>query len=142
MADELQIGYNQSYILTFTKYVASLEAKAARKQALLEDARLCKIVVEENKERRCVEKEKRCHERFEERAANKRKKAYWKIVKCDGHGDNIHDFIRRSAQNPTMILQSPNNLTVSNTCRYNQRTAILREKFKRRGKIHVWLKHQ
>jgi hypothetical protein len=56
MADELQIGYNQSYILTFTKYVASLEAKAARKQALLEDARLCKIVVEENKERRCVRK--------------------------------------------------------------------------------------
>jgi Fe-S-cluster-containing dehydrogenase component len=41
----------------------SLEAKAAWKQALLEESRLRKIVAEENKERRHMEKlekEKRC----------------------------------------------------------------------------------
>ena len=71
---EPQIDYNQSYILTSDEYVASLEAKAAQKQAILEDSQLRKIAVEENKERRRIEKlekEKRCQERAEERVANK-----------------------------------------------------------------------
>jgi hypothetical protein len=38
-----QIDYSRSYILTSDEYVASLEAKAARKQTLLEEARLKKI---------------------------------------------------------------------------------------------------
>jgi hypothetical protein len=48
---EPQIDYNQSYIFTSNKFVASLEAKIEQKQALLEEAWLCKIAVEENKER-------------------------------------------------------------------------------------------
>ena len=60
---EPQTDYSQSYILTSNEYVASLEAKATRKQALLEEAHVRKIAVEENKEKRRVEKlekEKRC----------------------------------------------------------------------------------
>jgi hypothetical protein len=134
---EPQIDYSQSYILTSDEYVASLEAKAARKQAILEDSRLRKIAAEENKERRRMEKlekEKRCQERAEERAVNKREKAYWKKMKHDGWGDKLHDFIRKSAQNPAMTLYSPKNLAVPNICRYNQRVAMLRAKFKKEGK--------
>jgi hypothetical protein len=53
-AIEPQIDYSQSYILTSDEYVASLEAKVAQKQALLEDTRLRKIAAEEGKERRHV----------------------------------------------------------------------------------------
>jgi hypothetical protein len=110
-----------------------LEAKAAWKQALLEDARLQKIAAEENKERRHVEKlekDNRCQKRCEEQAANKWEKAYWEKVKHDEWGDKLHDFIKRSAQNPTMTLVIPKNLAVPNICRYNQRVAMLRAKFK------------
>jgi hypothetical protein len=68
------IDYSQSYILTSDEYVASLEAKATKRQTLVEDARLRKLAAEENKKRRRMEKlekEKRCLERVEERAAKK-----------------------------------------------------------------------
>jgi hypothetical protein len=51
-------------------------------------------------------------------------------VKRDGWVDKLHDFIRRSAQNPAMTLYSPKNLAVPNIYRYNQRVAMLRAKFK------------
>jgi hypothetical protein len=52
VAGEPQIDYNQSYILTSDKFIASVEAKATRKQVLLEEARLCKIATKETKKRR------------------------------------------------------------------------------------------
>jgi hypothetical protein len=55
-------------------------------------------------------------------------------LKRDEWDDKLHDFIRRSAQNPAMTLHSPKNLLVSNIYRYNQRVAILRAKFKKEGK--------
>jgi hypothetical protein len=55
-------------------------------------------------------------------------------VKRDGWGDKLHDFIKRSAQNPTITLLLPKNLEVPNICRYNQRVAMLRAKFKKQGK--------
>jgi hypothetical protein len=45
-------------------------------------------------------------------------------------GNKLHDFIKRSAQNLGMTLQIPKNLTVPNICRYNQKIAMLRAKFK------------
>ena len=47
---ELQIDYSRSYILISDEYMASLEAKAACKQALIEEARVHKIAAEESKE--------------------------------------------------------------------------------------------
>jgi hypothetical protein len=49
---EPQIDYSRSYILTFDEYVASLEAKVAKKQAVLEEAKARKIASEETKEQR------------------------------------------------------------------------------------------
>jgi hypothetical protein len=42
--------------LTSDEYVASLEAKAARKQALLEESRVRKIAAEDSKEQRRLQK--------------------------------------------------------------------------------------
>jgi hypothetical protein len=66
-----------SHILTSDEYVASLEAKAAHKQALMEEARIRKIATEDSKERRRLqklEKMQKAKERSEERAANKHEK--------------------------------------------------------------------
>ena len=96
-----------------------------------------KFVAEENKERRCLEKlekERKGKKRAEEQAANKLEKAYWEKVKHDGWGDKLHDFIKRSAQDPSMVWQTPKNLAVPSICRYNQRVAMLRAKFKKEGK--------
>jgi hypothetical protein len=52
--------------------VASLEAKVAKKQQLLEEARLRKLVTKENKEKRRLEKlekERSVKERAQERVA-------------------------------------------------------------------------
>jgi hypothetical protein len=51
-----QIDYSRSHILTSDEYVPSLEAKAARKQALLEEARVRKIASEDSKERSRLQK--------------------------------------------------------------------------------------
>jgi hypothetical protein len=40
---EPQIDFSKNYILTFEEYVASLETKASRKQALQEEAQLRKV---------------------------------------------------------------------------------------------------
>jgi hypothetical protein len=53
---EPQIDYSRSHILTSEEFVASLEAKAAKKQQLLEEARLRKIAGEENREKKRLEK--------------------------------------------------------------------------------------
>jgi hypothetical protein len=53
---EPQIDYSMSYIITSDEYVATLEAKTAHKQALLEEARIKRTAVEENKERRKLQK--------------------------------------------------------------------------------------
>jgi hypothetical protein len=78
-ASELQTDYSMSHILTSDDYVASLEAKAARKQALMEEARARKIATKDSKERRRLqklEKMQKAKERSEERAAKKYKKDY------------------------------------------------------------------
>ena len=79
--DEPQINYSMSHILTSDEYVASLEAKAARKQALMEEEKVHKIATEDSKERcklQKLEKMQKAKERYEERAASKREKEYWK----------------------------------------------------------------
>jgi hypothetical protein len=48
---EPQIDYIMSYIFTSDEYMASLEAKLARKQALLKEARVYKIAAKESKEK-------------------------------------------------------------------------------------------
>jgi hypothetical protein len=134
---EPQIDYSRSHILTSDEYVASLEAKAARKQALLEEARVRKIASEDSKERRKLqklEKMQKAKERTEKRAANKREKDYWEQVKRNGWGDKLHEFIKASAQNPALSLRTPHNLAVPPICRYNQKIAMLRSKFKAEGK--------
>jgi hypothetical protein len=77
---EPQIDYSRSHILTSDEFVASLEAKAAHKQALLEEAQARRTAAEDNKEMRRLEKlekERRCREHAEERAAKKLEKQYW-----------------------------------------------------------------
>jgi hypothetical protein len=69
-----------------------------------------------------------------ERAANKCEKDYWEQVKRNGWGDKLHEFIKASAQNPALSLCTPHNLAVPPICRYNQRIAMLRSKFKVEGK--------
>jgi hypothetical protein len=49
-------------------------------------------------------------------------------VKRDGWGDKLHDFIK------ALPLRTPHNLAVPHVCRYNQRVAMLRAKFKAEGK--------
>jgi hypothetical protein len=74
---EPRIDYSRSHILTYDEFVASLEAKATRKQALLEEVEARRLLTKENKEVRRLEKldrEKRCKERAEELAAKRRKK--------------------------------------------------------------------
>jgi hypothetical protein len=46
---ESKIDYSKSHILISDEFVASLEAKAARKQALLEEAETRRLPAEENK---------------------------------------------------------------------------------------------
>ena len=134
---EPQIDYSSSHTLTFDEYMASLEAKAAQKQALLEEARVRKIASEDSKERRKLqklEKMQKANERIEERVANKREKDYREQVKRNGWGDKLHEFIKASAQNPALSLRTPHNFAIPPICRYNQRIAMLRSKFKAQGK--------
>jgi hypothetical protein len=76
---EPQIDFSKSYILTSEEYMASLEAKASRKQALHEEARFHKVAAEASKENRRLEKlqkEAKSKARAKERAANKRYNDY------------------------------------------------------------------
>jgi hypothetical protein len=59
-----------------------------------------------------MEKLEKAKERSEERAANKREKEYWEQVKHNGWCVKLHDFIKASAQNPTLNLHTPQNLIV------------------------------
>jgi hypothetical protein len=64
-----------NHILTSEEFVASLEAKAARKEALAEEVRVKRIAAEANKERHKQEKLEKAaatHEHRKERAHNKR----------------------------------------------------------------------
>jgi hypothetical protein len=119
---EPQIDYSRSYILTSEEYVSSLEAKASRKQALQEEARLLKIAADENKENcrlQKLEKTAKNKARTKERATNKRYNDYWEKVKHDGWGDKLHNLIKANMRNPTPNLRIPQNLVVPNICRYN-----------------------
>ena len=88
-----------------------MEAKVVQKQALLVDTGLCN---KENWWMEKLDKKKRCQKQSEEWAANKQEKAYWKKVKHYGWGNKLYNFIRISAQNLDMTLQSPQNLAISN----------------------------
>jgi hypothetical protein len=55
-------------------------------------------------------------------------------VKRNGWDDKLHEFIKASATNPSLNLCTQHNLEVPPICRYNQRTAMLRSKFKAEGK--------
>jgi hypothetical protein len=134
---EPQIDYSRSHILTSDEFVASLEAKAAQKQAILEEAHSRRRTIEETKEMHRLEKlqrEKRCRERAEERAANKREKECWKKIRHDGWGDKLHELIKLNTNHPGMHVRTPYNLAVPQVCRYNQRIAMLKAKFKKEGK--------
>jgi hypothetical protein len=134
---EPQIDFSKSYILTFEEYMASLEAKAFRKQALQEEARLSKVAADASKENHrleMVQKEAKSKARAEERAANKSYNDYWEKVKRDGWGDSLHALIKANRRNPSLNLRTPKNLAVPSICRYNQKIAMLRAQFKREGK--------
>jgi hypothetical protein len=134
---EPQIDFSKSYILTSEEYMASLEAKASKKQALQEESYLRKLAAEESKEARRLEKLEKAAKskaRAEERATNKRYNDYWDRVKRNGWGDKLHELIKSSVRNPALNLRTPQNLAVPNICRYNQKIAMLRAKFKREGK--------
>jgi hypothetical protein len=49
-------------------------------------------------------------------------------------GDKLHELIKSSVRNPALNLRTPQNLVVPNSCRYNQKIAMLQAKFKREGK--------
>lgn len=55
-----QVNYSCNYILTSDEFVVLLEAKAAHKNQLVEEAWLRKIVVEESREKRRLEKLEKC----------------------------------------------------------------------------------
>jgi hypothetical protein len=134
---EPQIDFSKSYILTSEEYMASLEAKASRKQALQEEARLHKVAADASKENRRLEKvqkEAKSKARALGRAANKRYNDYWEKVKRDGWDDSLHELIKANKRNPSLNLRTPKNLAVPSICRYNQKIAILRARFKREGK--------
>jgi hypothetical protein len=134
---EPQIDYNRSHILTSDEFLAFLVAKAVRKQVLLEEAQARKIAAEDNKEMRRLEKlekERRCLERTEQRAAKKLEKQYWDKVKRDGWGDKLHKLIKASIHQEAIPGRNPYDLSVPQVCRYNQRIAILRTKFKKKEK--------
>jgi hypothetical protein len=59
---EPQIDYSRSHILTSEEFMASLEAKAAKKQQLLEEARFRKIAGEENMKKKRLEKQEKGEE--------------------------------------------------------------------------------
>jgi hypothetical protein len=134
---EPQIDFSKSYILTSEEYMALLEAKASRKQALQEEARLRKVAADASKENRRLEKvqkEAKSKARALDRAANKRYNDYWEKVKRDGWGDSLHELIKANKRNPSLNLRTPKNLAVPSICKYNQKIAMLRARFKREGK--------
>jgi hypothetical protein len=85
-----------------------------------------------------LEKKKRCLERATERVAKRRERQYWKKVKRDGWGDKLHKMIKANIHQEAIPGRTPYNLSVPQVCRYNQRIAMLRAKFKREGK-DPWL---
>lgn len=96
---EPQIDYTMSYILTFDEYMASLEAKLARKQALLKEAKVCKIAAKENKEKwklQKLEKLYKTKEWFVERATIICEKDYWEPVKRNRWSYKLHKFVKAS----------------------------------------------
>ena len=134
---ELKIDYNRCHILISDEFVAFLEAKIACKQALIQEVEMHRVAAEENKEVCKLEKlqrEKRSRLRAEECASNKRNKQYWKKVKHDGWGDKLHEFIKANSEEAGMHVRTPYNLAVLLVCKYNQRIAMLRRKFKREEK--------
>jgi hypothetical protein len=46
----------------------------------------------------------------------------------------VINYLRVSAQNPNITLRTPQNLVVPSVCRYNQRIAMLRARFKKKRK--------
>jgi hypothetical protein len=103
----------------------------------LEEAQARWVAAEENKEMRKLEKlekERRCKLRIEEQAASKREKEYWEKVKRDRWGNKLHEFIKSNFHYATIPLRTPYNLAIPQICRYNQKIAMLREKFKKEGK--------
>jgi hypothetical protein len=79
ISSESQFDYSRSHILTSDDFVASLEAKAAWKHAIMEEAQVRRIAAEETKEMRRLEKlekENWSKLRAEERAASKREREY------------------------------------------------------------------
>jgi hypothetical protein len=148
---EPHVDYNHNYIFTSDEFVASLEAKAACRNQLVEEARLKKLGrlqlrragrrgeqgEEESREKKRLEKlekERKSKERAAEHATQKREKQYWDNVKKNGWSDKLHKFIRVSVQNPNITLRTPQNLVVPSICRYNQRIDMLRARFKKEGK--------
>jgi hypothetical protein len=88
----------------------------------LEEAQGRRIKAEENKEMRRLEKlekERRCLECTEERAAEERERQYWEKVKRDGWGDKIHKIIKANIHQEAMPGRTPYNLSVPQVCRYN-----------------------
>jgi hypothetical protein len=52
----------------------------------------------------------------------------------DGWGNKLHEFIKSNTNQAATPVRTPYNLTVPQVCRYNQRIAMLRAKFKKEGK--------
>jgi hypothetical protein len=64
----------------------------------------------------------------------KDEKEYWEKVKRDGWEDKLHELIKLNTNHPGMHVKTLYNLAVLQVCRYNQRIAMLRAKFKKEGK--------
>ena len=77
-----------------------------------------------------LEKERRCRERAKERATKKLEKQYWDKVKYDGWGNKLHELIKANTHEEAMPKRTPYNLSMPQVCRYNQRIAMLRRRFK------------
>jgi hypothetical protein len=69
-----------------------------------------------------------------ERATIICEKDYWEQVKRNGWSYKLQRFIKASTQNLAFNFHIPYNLAVPPICMYNQRNAMLRSKFKVKGK--------
>jgi hypothetical protein len=55
-------------------------------------------------------------------------------VKRDGWSNKLHELIKANSEEPGMHVRTPYNLAVPIVCKYNQKIAMLRARFKKEGK--------
>lgn len=131
---EPHVDYSKSIILTSDTYIALMEEKCARKEALEKARAEKKHQREADKKRRAEEKLKEQENKRERELARARKKAFdqiWSPAAVAAYGQSLHDRIRSRELLPPNSFWPPFLGFPPEICRENQRFAIEHRRAKR-----------